>query len=45
MVTSTDIVSSLLLVTSGSTDVTDFVVVALTVDGDTFPISASAKVL
>lgn len=51
VVTSTDVVSSLgtdvvLRVTSGSNDVTDFVVlVALTVDGDTFPISASGKVL
>lgn len=51
VVTSTDVVSSLgtdvvLRVTNGSNDVTDFVVlVALTVDGDTFPISASGKVL
>lgn len=50
VVTSADVVSSLgtdvLLVTNGSNDVTDFVVlVALTVDGDTFPISASGKVL
>lgn len=51
MVTSTDVVSSpgtdvVLLVTNGSTDVTDFVVlVALTVDGDTCPVSASGKVL
>lgn len=51
VVTSTDVVSSLgtdvvLLVTNGSTDVTDFVVlVALTVDGDTFPISTSGRVL
>lgn len=51
VVTSTDVVSSLgtdvvLLVTNGSTDVTDFVVlVALTVDGDTFPISTPGKVL
>lgn len=51
VVTSTDVVSSLgtdvvLLVTNGSTDVTDFVVlVALIVDGDTFAISTSGKVL